>query len=118
MTRYIPIYALLTLIAVPAHAADGSDSRSRWFRSLMQPDNPSISCCEEADGYMASLRIDGWKVYARVIGKARESNPVPLGFEVEVPRWKFSRDPNIFDDPVIFLSPGGTVYCLIQSSGV
>ena len=31
-----------------------------WYQALMQPDNPSVSCCGEADAYWAdSFEVDG-----------------------------------------------------------
>ena len=33
-----------------------------WYQALMQPDNPAVSCCGEADAYWAdSFEVDGDK---------------------------------------------------------
>lgn len=48
---------ILALLSSPALSRDlgqweGHDPAIRqWFKSLMQPDNPNLSCCGEADGY-------------------------------------------------------------------
>jgi hypothetical protein len=46
----------------PSHQYD-------WFQKLMQPDNPSISCCGEADAYWAdSFEVnDGRYVAVRLL---------------------------------------------------
>ena len=47
----------LAALADPASARDAgqwagsSPDVRQWFRSLMTPDNPRVSCCGEADGY-------------------------------------------------------------------
>jgi hypothetical protein len=34
----------------------------QWYQALMQPDNPAVSCCGEADAYWAdSFEVDGDK---------------------------------------------------------
>src|SRR5215471_6799363 len=45
---------------------EGTDPEIRqWYQALMQPDNPAVSCCGEADAYWAdSFEVDGDKYVA------------------------------------------------------
>ena len=50
---------VLLLVAAPAPARDNGQWTSspanvrQWFQQLMQPDNPRVSCCGEADAFEA-----------------------------------------------------------------
>ncbi len=101
-----------------------SDPRiKQWFETLMQPDNPGVRCCGEADGYYADkIEVVGDKVFA-IITDTRPDEPlkrphVPPGTRIQVPahKYKFDRG-NPTGHTVIFLSPSGEVYCFVQSSG-
>jgi len=47
-----------------------------WYQALMQPDNPSVSCCGEADAYWAdSFEVDGDK-YVAIITDSRPDEPL------------------------------------------
>lgn len=49
----------------------------QWFQSLMQPDNPYLSCCGEADAFEAdTFEIDG-DHYVAVITDGKGGNPAP-----------------------------------------
>src|SRR5260370_38029835 len=61
--RYV---ALLLLLSSTALARDNGQWNDRpmnireWFQSLMQPDNPYMSCCGEADAFEAdTFEVDG-----------------------------------------------------------
>jgi hypothetical protein len=51
------IIAALMFFSGPAHSRDlgqwgnNDPEISQWYRTLMQPDNPSVSCCGESDAY-------------------------------------------------------------------
>ena len=97
---------------------------SHWFRSLMQPDHPTTSCCGEADAYWAdTLIVDGDKVFA-VITDDRPNEPlgrmpVPVGTKIEVPPHKLKWDKgNPTGHAIIFLSRTLDVYCFVQNGGV
>src|SRR5437899_598826 len=53
------IVTVLMLISLPAVARDNGQWDDRpaylrqWFQKLMQPDNPHMSCCGEADAFEA-----------------------------------------------------------------
>lgn len=120
-----------TLFSVrPAKARDvgqweASDPFTRsWYKSLMQPDNPHMSCCGESDAYWADKVevIDG-KVFATItdtrddksLGRAN----VAPGTRVEVPPHKMKWDRgNPTGHVVIFLGPSLSVYCFVMNGGV
>lgn len=97
-----------------------------WFRNLMQPDNPSVSCCGPADAYWAdSFEVDGDK-YVAIVTDTREDGPlgrqhIPPGTRVVVPNHKLKFDRgNPTGHGVIFL--GGpqslSVYCYVTPGGI
>ena len=61
-----------------------------WFQALMQPDNPAVSCCGEADAYWADeIHVRDGRVFATITDD-RDDGPlrrphVPIGTEIEVP---------------------------------
>ena len=72
----LPLAAIAALVMLlPASARDdgqweGSPQATRqWFQSLMQPDNPSVSCCGEADAFEADeFEIEGDHYVAIITG--------------------------------------------------
>lgn len=103
---------------------ENTDPRTKqWFETLMQPDNPGVRCCGEADGYWADkVEVVGDKVFA-IITDTRPDAPlrrphVPPGTRIEVPAHKLKWDRgNPTGHTVIFLSPSRDVYCFVQASG-
>jgi hypothetical protein len=113
----------------PAHARDlgqweGGDPAVReWYRSLMQPDVPTVSCCGEADAYWCDdIHVKGDKTYCRIT----DDRPDPplgrphreIGQEFEIPpnKLKFYAG-NPTGHSIIFLSTAGYTWCFVQSSG-
>src|ERR1019366_3385994 len=49
------MFALMIVLAPPSHAVEWSNDpkTQQWFRSLMQPDMTWMSCCGQADSYLA-----------------------------------------------------------------
>lgn len=102
---------------------------SDWFRTLKQPDNPTVSCCGEADAYWADeIHVRDGKTFA-VITDDRDDGPlmrphVDIGTEIEIPTNKLKWDRgNPTGHNVLFMHPGGesytpTVWCFVQSSGI
>ena len=93
-----------------------------WYAGLMQPDNPTSSCCGKADAYWCDdyYARDG-KAYCKItddrVVKGRP--PVPVGTEIEIPPWKLKFDRgNPTGHAVVFLSSGGAVFCFVQGGGV
>jgi hypothetical protein len=113
-----------------AHAWDrgqweGSDLAIRsWYKSLMQPDNPGLSCCGEADAYWADkVDVIGGKVYA-TITDTRDDGPlnrrhIKPGTRFEIPphKMKFDRG-NPTGHVVIFIGVDDNVLCFVQGGGV
>lgn len=133
VTFLLGILFLLMAIAIFApHAKardvgqwEASDPITRsWYKSLMQPDNPHMSCCGESDAYWADKVevIDG-KVFA-TITDTRDDKPlgrphVPPGTRLEVPPNKLKWDRgNPTGHVVIFLGPSLSVYCFVMNGGV
>lgn len=96
----------------------------QWYKTLMQPDNPGISCCGEADAYWADqVEVKDGKVFA-IITDTRPDAPlgrrhVPPGTRVEVPphkmTWKYG---NPTGHVIVFLGAGNSVLCYVQGGGV
>ncbi len=100
------------------------DDLSHWYASLMQPDNPSISCCGEADAYWADgIEVVGDKVFA-IITDDRPDEPlrrlhIPVGTKIEIPphKLKFDRG-NPTGHAIVFMSATRQVYCFVQNTGI
>jgi hypothetical protein len=104
----------------------------KWFKGLMQPDLPTISCCGEADAYYA----DSWEVegdhYVAVITDTRPDAPlhrphIEVGTRIRVPNHKMKFDAgNPTGHGVVFVvlrgddddpPDGWHVYCYITPGG-
>jgi hypothetical protein len=127
MARITPIVALL-LVVSPALARDlgqwteRSKALSEWYRTLMQPDNPLIPCCGEADAYWAdSFEVEG-DHYVAIVTDDRELpfRPViPPGTRIPVPNAKMKFDAgNPTGHGVIFIGVAGRVLCYVGPGGV
>jgi len=128
-TLILLVVAMLIVHFATAHARDlgqwgaADPVISEWYRGLMQPDNPTASCCGESDAYWADeIHVRNGKTYA-VVTDDRDDGPlrrphVPRGTEVEVPNHKLKWDRgNPTGHGVLFMSPGGYVFCYVQPGG-
>jgi hypothetical protein len=115
---------LLVLALCPAAAArdNGQWNNSpwhirQWFQSLMQPDNPSMSCCGEADAFEAdNFEVDG-DHYVAIITDGK--GVIPNGTRISVPNFKMKWDRgNPTGHGIIFIGTGGTLYCYVTPGGV
>ena len=119
--------ALLVLALAPAAASDvaGRDNGQwvnsptyirQWFQSLMQPDNPAVSCCGEADAFEAdNFEVDGDR-YVAVITDGK--GVIPNGTRIAVPNSKVKWDQgNPTGHGIIFIGAGGTLYCYVTPGG-
>jgi hypothetical protein len=95
-----------------------------WYRELMQPDNPMLSCCGEADAYYAdSFEMHDGK-YVAIITDTRNDSPlgrphVPAGTKVVVPNHKLKFDRgNPTGHGVIFVNTALDVFCYVVPGGV
>lgn len=111
-------------LATWAFAHDEDHGHDAWYGSLMQPDNPSVSCCGLADAYWCDdyFARDG-KAYCRVTDD-REDAPlkrphIDIGTEFEIPPYKLKWDKaNPTGHSVIFVNTSGHVWCFVQAGGV
>lgn len=96
----------------------------QWFQALMQPDNPAVSCCGEADAYWAdSFEVDGDR-YVAIITDSRPDEPlrrkhVDVGTRIVIPNHKLKYDQsNPTGHGIIFLNRNDYVYCYVAPGGV
>lgn len=116
---------LMIVLMFTAHAHDAEHHEfDEWYQELMQPDNPTASCCGQADAYYADeIHFRNGKTYA-VITDDRDDKPlgrshVDVGTEVEVPDSKLKWDrSNPTGHGVVFISRMGYVFCFVQPGGV
>lgn len=126
----IAVVAMLSLLSVAfardAGQWDGSDPIIRqWYKGLMQPDNPGVSCCGEGDAYWADrTEIRDGRIFA-IITDTRPDGPlgrrhVPPGTAIEIPPHKLKWDRgNPTGHVIVFLSASDlSVLCYIQNGGV
>jgi len=90
----------------------------KWFQSLMQPDDPRVSCCGEADAYEADLfERDGdhWVAIITGQGPGAASKPyIPEGTRISVPKSKMKWDQgNPTGHGIIFIGSSGEVFCYV-----
>lgn len=113
----------------PAHSRDfgqwdRSSETSKWFQSLMQPDNPAVSCCGEADAYWCDIiHVRDQKTFCTITDD-RDDEPLrrkhfDVGTEIEIPNHKLTfKDGNPTGHSVVFLSRGLYVFCFVLNGGV
>jgi len=128
--RSLALAIALLAIEPPGFARDNGQWEATdaavqaWFRALMQPDNPMVSCCGEADAYYAdSFEVQGDE-YVAIITDTREDAPlgrphIPSGTKIVVPnnKLKFDRG-NPTGHGVIFVSTTRNVLCYVVPGGV
>lgn len=92
-----------------------------WFQSVMQPDNPAMSCCGEGDAFEVTLDGDDADSFAAIIFNGK--GIYPNGAHVSVPRSKLQYkygnplplDPGHY---ILFIQiSNGRPLCLIPGSG-
>jgi hypothetical protein len=102
---------------------NGDPAVKEWYQSLMQPDNPSASCCGEADAYWCDgLHVRDGKTFCTITddrpNEPLRRTPVALGTEILIPDHKLKYDRgNPTGHAIVFLSSGGLVYCFVNGSG-
>lgn len=119
----VAVFLLLLLGASPAVARDNGQwvnqpiHLRQWFQKLMQPDNPAVSCCGEADAFEA----DSFEVhddqYVAIITNGK--GLISKGTKIPVPNNKLKWDEgNPTGHGIIFIGNGGQVYCYVTPGGV
>jgi hypothetical protein len=96
----------------------------QWFQSLMQPDDPHLSCCGEADAYWADTFEVNDGHYVAIITDDRPDAPLlrphrDVGEKILVPNNKIKWDEgNPTGHGIIFIGSGGQVFCYVAPGGV
>jgi hypothetical protein len=119
----VAVFLLLLFAASPAAARDNGQWADhpaylrQWFQKLMQPDNPVMSCCGEADAFEAdSFEVRGDQ-YVAIITDGK--GMIPEGTKIPVPNNKMKWDDgNPTGHGIIFIGNGGQVYCYVAPGGV
>lgn len=118
-------FVILCILVIAAFAHDHDHPElDAWYAGLMQPDNPSVSCCGKSDAYWCDdyFARDG-KAYCRITDD-RDDAPlkrphIPIGTEFEIPTYKLKFDrANPTGHAVIFVNTSGHVWCFVQAGGV
>jgi hypothetical protein len=93
--------------------AGSSPEVQQWFRSLMQPDHPMVSCCGEADGFP----VAHWEAAGPDQKDYRVTLEDGRTFFVlaEKAQWRYG---NPTGRDILFVGSGGTVYCFVLGSGI
>ena len=118
-----PALGLFLLLTLPAIARDLGQwdnqpiAVRQWFQGLMQPDNPYMSCCGEADAFEADTFEVVGDQYVAVITNGK--GVIPDGTRIPVPNQKLKWDKgNPTGHGIIFIGSGGQVYCYVTPGGV
>jgi hypothetical protein len=95
-----------------------------WYRNLMMPDAPSVSCCGEADAYWADyFEVQDGK-YVAIITDDRLDAPLhrphrDIGSRVVIPDHKIKfNEGNPTGHGVLFIGGNGGIYCYVPPGGV
>ena len=95
-----------------------------WLKRQMQPDNPQVSCCGEADAYDANdFEMKGNQYFA-IVTDTRDDGlltrpHIPYGTRIYIPPHKMKRnndDPNPTGNGLVFIGSGGKVWCYFSPS--
>jgi hypothetical protein len=122
----IAIGAVLLLIDIGVHRAFSRpgpqwagqpENIRQWYNSLMQPDQPYMSCCGEADAFEADTFEVSGDHYVAIITDGK--GIIPNGTRVNVPNTKMKWDAgNPTGHGIIFIGAGGALYCYVAPGGV
>jgi hypothetical protein len=120
---YATLLASFCLAAAAANARDNGQWEGKpfhirvWFQQLMQPDNPKVSCCGEADAFEAdNFEVDG-DHYVAIITAGK--GIIPNGTRFSVPNHKMKwDDENPTGHGIIFIGTQGQIYCYVAPGGV
>jgi hypothetical protein len=119
----VAVVLFLLICAIGAYArpspqwANMPTDVREWYQSLMQPDQPYMSCCGEADAFEAdTFEVDG-DHYIAVITDGR--GIMPNGTRIDVPNAKMKWDRgNPTGHGIVFIGSAGQVYCYVAPGGV
>jgi hypothetical protein len=96
--------------------ADAPPDVRAWFKSLTQPDDPTMSCCGEADAFEAdTFEVEG-DHYVAIITDGK--GVIESGTRIPVPNYKMKWDAgNPTGHGIIFIGPQKQVYCYVTPGG-
>jgi hypothetical protein len=125
----LAVCVILSLIIAifAAHAHDPEHHElSKWYQDLKQPDNPTTSCCGEADAYFADSFEQEKGQYVAIVTDERDDGPlkrphIDVGTRVLVPNTKIKWDEgNPTGHGILFMTraPHFYVYCYVPPGGV
>lgn len=129
----LPIAVLAALATLlPAAARDNGwemtpPKERNWFQGLMQPDNPMMSCCGEADAYQADDYEVHGDQYVAIITDERSDEfsngafrpHIPVGTRIVIPNQKIKFDQaNPTGHGYVFIGSNGQLYCYCPPPGV
>ena len=94
-----------------------------WFQNLMQPDNPTVPCCGDADAYEAdSFEVEGDHYVAIIAGQGPPivaKKYIKEGTRIPVPNHKMKWDKgNPTGHGIIFIGVYGQALCYVTPGGV
>jgi hypothetical protein len=88
-----------------------------WYQSLTQPDDPTMSCCGEADAFEADIFEAEGDHYIAIITNGK--GVIPNGTRIAVPNAKMKVDKgNPTGHGIIFLGVDGKIFCYVTPSGL
>lgn len=96
----------------------------QWYRSLMQPDNPSVPCCGTADAYWADeVEYKNGQVIATITDTRPNEplmrRPIPVGKKYIIPQSKITyRYGNPTGHVIVFINAVDDVLCYVMNGGV
>jgi hypothetical protein len=98
--------------------ADEPRAIREWFQSLMQPDNPYMSCCGEADAFEAdSFEQNAAGQWVAIITDGK--GVIPNGTRIAIPDAKIKWDKgNPTGHGIVFIGSSGQIYCYVTPGGV
>lgn len=95
------LLAVLVALALPAQAQD----RGAWFKSLKQPDAPTVSCCDVSDCKKTEAQWQGGGWFA----KLPDGTPVPIPDKKIV-----TKTPSLDGEAYLCANPKSRhVYCFV-----
>lgn len=111
----------LALFATGAHAHDPAHKElDHWYSSVKQPDT-GASCCGKSDAYFCDEGARAGKAICTINDNRDNAElgrvPIPNGTVIAIPDYKFNKDPNPTGRAVVWISPGGLVWCFVGISG-
>jgi hypothetical protein len=117
------VIVLHSAMAPTARARDNGQWSDRpvsvrqWFQSLMQPDNPNMSCCGEADAFEADTFEVAGDHYVAIITDGK--GVLAPGTRIDIPNQKMKWDKgNPTGHGIVFIGTKGNVYCYVAPGGV